>query len=77
MKPQSRQVLDLLRYYGDLGLTQQEAIRDLSCYRLAARISDLRADGFAIRSLRATDSRGHVYARYYLEEQPEQLAAFG
>ncbi len=77
MKPQSREILGLLRRCGPDGLTQQEAIRWADCYRLAARISDLRADGFTIRSLRATDSRGHVYARYYLEEQPEQLAAFG
>lgn len=74
MKPQARDVLYLLRFKGDLGVTQQDAIRELSCYRLAARVADLKADGYFIRTQLATDSRGHRYARYVLEER-EQLAA--
>lgn len=66
MKPQTRAVLDLLRFKGDLGVTQQDAIRELACYRLAARISDLREGGYNVRSLPTTDSRGHRYARYVL-----------
>lgn len=74
MKPQSRTVLYLLRFYGDMGLTQQDAIREARCYRLAARIADLRADGYTIRSMPSTDRQGHRYARYFIEEAPEQLA---
>lgn len=73
MKPQTAAVLQLLRFRGDLGVSQQDAIADMGCYRLAARIADLKADGFVIRTLLATDSRGHRYARYYLEEQPLQM----
>lgn len=75
MKPQSASVLRLLRFYGDIGLTQQDAIREIGCYRLAARISDLKADGYEIRALQASDGHGHRYARYYLVEQPLQMAA--
>lgn len=73
MKPQSAAVLRLLRFRGDLGVSQQDAITDLGCYRLAARIADLKADGFVIRTLLATDNRGHRYARYFIEERPMQL----
>ena len=47
---QSAEVLHLLRASGLNGVTQQDAIRLLSCYRLAARIADLRADGYPITS---------------------------
>lgn len=74
MKPQSRAVLDLLRRHPQSGVTQQQAIAVLSCYRLAARVSDLRADGYAIRSETVTQG-GVRFARYVLEEAPEQLVA--
>lgn len=72
MKPQSRQILELLRAHPE-GITQHDAIRAVSCYRLAARISDLRVDGFLIRS-RPEFYAGKRYARYFLTEQPIQLA---
>lgn len=72
MKPQSRRVLELLRAHRE-GVTQQDAIREIGCYRLAARISDLRVDGFLIRS-RLDYFNGVRYARYFLTEQPVQLA---
>ena len=73
MKPQSRAVLELLERHPQSGVTQQQAIQVLSCYRLAARISDLRAEGIDIESLPATDSQGHRYARYRLVEKPVQV----
>lgn len=73
MKPQAHAVLSLLQRYGERGVTQQDAIREIACYRLAARISDLRADGITVRS-ELVGSNGHRYARYHLVEQPEQMA---
>jgi hypothetical protein len=55
-------------------VTQQDAIRFCQCYRLAARISDLRADGHAILSVQ-TSHDGKRFARYILEDAPEQLVA--
>lgn len=76
MKPQSREILWLLQFKGDLGVTQQDAIREVACYRLAARISDLRADGYNIRSLRARSPlrKGVTYTRYVLVEETEQTS---
>ena len=71
---QSAEVLHLLRASGLNGVTQQDAIRLLSCYRLAARIADLRADGHAILSVQ-TSHDGKRFARYILEDAPEQLVA--
>ena len=76
MKPQSRAVLELLRRHPQSGVTQQQAIAVLACYRLAARVADLRADGFDIRSESVTQG-GVRFARYRLVEAPEQMAAFG
>ena len=72
MKPQSAEVLHLLRASGLNGVTQQDAIRFCQCYRLAARIADLRADGHAILSVQ-TIHDGKRFARYILEDAPEQL----
>jgi hypothetical protein len=62
MKPQSAAVLRLLERGP---VTQQDAIKAIACYRLAARISDLRADGFPIASESVTVD-GHTFARYRL-----------
>lgn len=70
---QTAKVLALLRLYGATGLTPQDAIREIGCYRLAARILDLKTEGIHIESRLATDSHGHRYARYYLVEQPVQM----
>lgn len=68
-------MLRLLRAMPE-GVTQQDAITLASCYRLAARISDLRADGYEIASESVTYG-GARFARYVLREEPQQLAAFG
>lgn len=72
MKPQTADVLRLLRLHPE-GVTQQDAIRAISCYRLAARIADLKADGFEVRAV-LVGSNGHRYAKYFLVEQPVQMA---
>jgi hypothetical protein len=69
VKPSSRAVLNELRYGP---LTQQDAIRLLSCYRLAARIADLRADGYPITS-EMVSRDGVRFARYRLVEAPVQV----
>lgn len=45
-KTQAEMVLDYIHEYGSI--TQLEAIRDIGCYRLASRISDLKKAGFPI-----------------------------
>jgi hypothetical protein len=72
METQSQAVLKLLRTVPG-GVTQQDAIAFISCYRLAARISDLRADGYRIQTTIVTQG-GHHFARYTIEESPEQLS---
>lgn len=47
-RTQAQRVLDYMERFG--GITQFEAIRDLGCMRLASRISDLKKQGFQIRS---------------------------
>jgi hypothetical protein len=74
MSPQSRAILRMLEHGP---VTQQDAIREAACYRLAARISDLRADGIDIESERVMLG-GVTFARYHLVREPKQLAlAFG
>lgn len=71
---QKTRVLDYMRRYG--AITQLDALRDLSCMRLASRISELRKDGFEIqRTMITTKNRdGELvsYAQYKLlkEEIP-------
>lgn len=45
---QAERVLDYIREFGSI--TQLEALRDLGVMRLASRISDLRKQGFPIKS---------------------------
>ena len=70
MKPQSRDVLTLLERGP---VTQQDAIREVACYRLAARISDLRAEGYPIVAESVTQN-GARFARYRLVTAPVQEA---
>ena len=63
----------ILKYMRDFGsITQLEAIRDLGCMRLAARIDDLKRDGHAIRREMETSKNRYGenirYARYRLVE---------
>ena len=44
--PRKKLILDYIREFGSI--TPLEAIRDLGCYRLSARVHDLRKAGFNI-----------------------------
>ena len=76
---QTEQVLDLLRYRGDRGITAMDALQEAGSFRLAARIADLRAEGHDITSTMETTATGKRIARYRLVEPQavEQLAWLG
>lgn len=74
MSPQCR---DLLRYLeSKSSITPLEALGSLGIYRLAARISDLRAAGYPIKSELVT-THSSRYAVYTLERKPVQVEMFG
>jgi len=58
-------VLELLRYNGQHGITALDAL-EIGCFRLAARIADLRADGYDISSTMETTRTAKRIARYRL-----------
>lgn len=51
----------------DEGITPIDALNLFGCFRLSARISDLRHDGYNIVSIRETKN-GKTYCRYRLED---------
>lgn len=63
---QTAQILALLRDRGDDGLTAMDALREAQCFRLAARISDLKDEGYDITSTIETTDTGKRIARYRL-----------
>ena len=70
MKPQSKTVLQYILRHGSV--TQGDAIK-FGCFRLASRISDLKADGVPIRSsreevIKADGSRTYI-ARYSMPKE--------
>ena len=70
---QTTAILRILRLRGTI--TPLEALEEVGCFRLAARISDLRAEGYPIVT-ECVEASGKRYARYRLNEEPEQLVAF-
>jgi hypothetical protein len=46
-------------------LTPLDALRDFGCFRLAARVADLRREGLPIECANET-ANGKRFARYYL-----------
>ena len=70
MKPQARQVLELLRFRGMAGTTPAEARAAIACDRLAARVFELREAGYLIDSVSERTPMGARIARYYLRERP-------
>jgi hypothetical protein len=62
---QSTQILIHLRQHGDI--TPLEALGQYRCFRLAARINDLRKDGYRIIT-EAQRGDGKRWARYRLVE---------
>lgn len=74
MKSSSASVLALLRAMPE-GITPKDAMQ-IGCMRLAARIADLKADGWPIESRMVPVRSGPrlVYvAKYRLIQAPEQL----
>ena len=68
-----KQTERILQYMRDFGsITQLEAIRDISCMRLGARIFDLKREGYAIKKEMETSKKRYgedtSYARYRLVE---------
>lgn len=64
----------VLKYMQDFGsITPLQAVADLGVYRLAARISDLRQDGYGISSRMMTAKNRYGkrvrFAEYRLEEK--------
>lgn len=77
MKPGTRAVLELLTAAGPDGLTPMDALREAGCFRLAARVAELRAVGHDVRTLWETDGDGTRWARYVLVERPTFTATTG
>ena len=69
MKPSTRQVLDLLREQGVDGVTPALALSEVGTMRLAARIAELRAEGYEIVNLGWRTPTGKHVALYVLREQ--------
>lgn len=67
------QCQSVLKYMRDFGsINPIEAMQDIGCMRLAARISDLREQGYAIGRRMKTGKNRYgkdvSFAEYYLEE---------
>ena len=69
MKPSTRQVLALLREQGVDGVTPALALSEVGTMRLAARIAELRAEGYDILNIGWTTASGKHVALYVLREQ--------
>ncbi len=66
---QNDQILDYMFENGSI--TQKEAVDRFRCYRLSARIADLKKKGYVIRSIpetvKAEGERPITFSRYILE----------
>jgi hypothetical protein len=67
---QGKDILDHLHLYGSI--TPLEALEEIGCMRLAARVNDLRRDGHAIRT-DLVKRNGKVWARYSLEPRQAEM----
>lgn len=65
-KTQNTQVLEHLRRHKTI--TALEALREYGCFRLAARIKELRDAGHKIQSCMTTE-KGKRFALYYIGRQ--------
>jgi len=65
---QSDQILSYMKKNRKKGITPIEALSKFGCFRLAARIHELREDGHAIKSERyRLPIKGEYVARYVLD----------
>lgn len=67
---QTESILQYMKNYG--GITPMDALKDIGCMRLAARIADLRRDGHRIKGekieVRRRDGSKALVERYQLDE---------
>lgn len=69
MKPGTRAVLELLEARGSMGVTPLVALHEVGCFRLGARIWELKRDGYDIASELVMTANGKHVARYWLREK--------
>lgn len=74
MKQSCRDVLELLRAHPE-GVSPLMALDEIGCFRLGARVWDLKAAGHEIESRLVTTANGKRIAVYTLHEAPVQMAA--
>ena len=72
MKPSTAATLALLRRHPE-GTTSTDAYFEIQTSRLAARVAELRAEGWNIESRMIRTVTGKHVASYVLIEAPEQL----
>jgi hypothetical protein len=65
---QTETILRLLRERGSRGITAMDALQLAGSFRLAARINDLRAAGYDVRTTMVATRDGRMIARYWLVE---------
>jgi hypothetical protein len=70
MKPATLATLAVLRRRGPTGLTSNEAIPVVGTSRLAARVGELRAEGYPVETRWERTPAGARIARYVLAETP-------
>lgn len=73
MKPQTAEILHLLRQHPD-GITPLDALDAVGCFRLGARVWELKEAGYLVDTELVTFPSGKRVARYRLVEKPDQLA---
>lgn len=66
MESQKLKILEYMKEHG--AITPMEALSEFGCFRLSARIHDLRAMGYSINTVQVV-SNGKWFARYYLESE--------
>jgi len=71
---QETQILTHLETHGNISSLQ--ALKQYGCFRLAARIYDLRNRGYQIESQRWKTRSGKWVARYWLKKSPSKGARF-
>ena len=65
-RPDSQSALILAHLEAGNMLTPIDALQKFGCFRLGARIYDLKQEGYNIEAERVTDKNGKRYARYRL-----------
>jgi len=68
---QKAQILDALKR-GE-GITAVDALKRYGCFRLAARMHDLKMDGWPIVTHNVEVSSGKIVAKYWLGEKQMRL----